>query len=448
MPDPHIASLGRISGALLSPNLLRHGADLAFDTDLLYLKVPPQSNLTVSAGSFISGQTYQIKTVGSTNFISIGASSNTVGVRFTASFVGADPTTGTGTAYYLRDDRDPNPVVSSGEGIGINKDNPVYEFDVNGNSNSTNVIVQTQAVLDNVVFNSSGTITTTVGPLEIRPSGASPTIALQRMTSDNLVFNDNTIASVSNSNIVVNPNGNGRVILESSTNITGNLRVTTGTDEFGTPTVGNIQAVGNLTFYGNITVGDSPLDVVTIPPDFTQSIIPGTASSYDLGSSPRRWRDAWVHDLSTTITVRPQEIKVSDQMHMNGRITIGHPSTTIFAMQSNEDIYLSPDTGITYIEQTKWQNSDITNLSNSIIHLTTTGTGYIKFVGNNAMVIPVGETYERPENPAVGATRWNTTLEYLECFDGTVWAVATGGGEEITVNAMQDLGNIYTLILG
>ena len=64
------------------------------------------------------------------------------------------------------------------------------------------------------------------------------------------------------------------------------------------------------------------------------------------------------------------------------------------------------------------------------------------------MVIPVGETYERPESPAVGATRWNTTLQYLECFDGTVWEVATGGGEEITVNAMQDLGNIYSLILG
>ena len=29
------ASLGRISGKLLSANLVRHGVDLAFDTDLL-----------------------------------------------------------------------------------------------------------------------------------------------------------------------------------------------------------------------------------------------------------------------------------------------------------------------------------------------------------------------------------------------------------------------------
>lgn len=49
---------------------------------------------TINAGSFIVGNTYTIATVGTTNFISIGASSNTVGVRFTATGVGA----GTGTA--------------------------------------------------------------------------------------------------------------------------------------------------------------------------------------------------------------------------------------------------------------------------------------------------------------------------------------------------------------
>jgi len=31
--------LGRISGPLLSDNLIRHGIDLAFETDLLYIDV-------------------------------------------------------------------------------------------------------------------------------------------------------------------------------------------------------------------------------------------------------------------------------------------------------------------------------------------------------------------------------------------------------------------------
>ena len=49
----------------------------------------------VAAGAFVVGQTYVISALGTTLFTSIGASSNAVGVTFTASGVG----TGTGTAY-------------------------------------------------------------------------------------------------------------------------------------------------------------------------------------------------------------------------------------------------------------------------------------------------------------------------------------------------------------
>ena len=49
---------------------------------------------TVTAGSFVVGQTYIIVSVGTTDFTLIGASANTVGVSFTATGVG----TGTGTA--------------------------------------------------------------------------------------------------------------------------------------------------------------------------------------------------------------------------------------------------------------------------------------------------------------------------------------------------------------
>ena len=37
--------LGRISGPLLANNLLRNGVDLAFETDVLYLKVNPVTRL-------------------------------------------------------------------------------------------------------------------------------------------------------------------------------------------------------------------------------------------------------------------------------------------------------------------------------------------------------------------------------------------------------------------
>ncbi len=52
------------------------------------------SGTVETAGSFVIGETYQITTVGTTDYTLIGASANTVGVNFTATGVGA----GTGTA--------------------------------------------------------------------------------------------------------------------------------------------------------------------------------------------------------------------------------------------------------------------------------------------------------------------------------------------------------------
>lgn len=54
----------------------------------------PSTGTVVTAGSFIVGQTYIIATVGTTDFTLVGAASNTVGLSFDATGVGA----GTGTA--------------------------------------------------------------------------------------------------------------------------------------------------------------------------------------------------------------------------------------------------------------------------------------------------------------------------------------------------------------
>jgi len=91
---------------------------------------------------------------------------------------------------------------------------------------------------------------------------------------------------------------------------------------------------------------------------------------------------------------------------------------------------------------------NITNLLNTPLTLAATNTGYYNISGTNAMIIPAGPDIDRRASPEVGETRWNTDEEYLECFDGTVWAVSTGGGIEVTSEIMNDLSNVYTLILG
>ena len=55
----------------------------------------PSLITTVTAGNFVPGQTYVIASIGSTNYTLIGASSNTIGVQFTATGTGS----GTGSAY-------------------------------------------------------------------------------------------------------------------------------------------------------------------------------------------------------------------------------------------------------------------------------------------------------------------------------------------------------------
>jgi len=381
----YVASLGRISGKLLSADLLRNGIDLTFrngsaDPDLLYLDV---TNMRLG----IEGK----RTL---------------------------PATLTRASGSL----------------------PVYDLDVNDTVSSISTTVDTQANIDNLTFNASGTIGSVTGPIIIETTTTSTIIPYAKLLSDYLVIDGNVISSISNNNIRLDPNGTGITRINSNARVTGNLQV----QGAGT---GNINVNGNLSSATDIIVGDTPLDTVTVTPDFTQSIIPGVDLTYDLGqqandSSPRRWSELRAQDLSTVITNRPNAVKVSDQLWLDGTIN------KITGLQSNEDIELLPDTGITFIESTKWQDNTITNLLNTPITFASTGIGYVRFMDTNAFIVPVGTDAQRRASPEVGETRWNTDEEYLECYDGTVWAVSTGGGVSVTVEIMEDLSHAWTLALG
>ena len=326
--------------------------------------------------------------------------------------------------------------------IGVKDSTPVYDLDVNGNIRATELTTVTQIAPGNLRLNSPNTITTSVGGIDVYINGGGE-IFHDRLVTSNLVLDGNLISSVSNSNIVFDPNGSGTVQLRSDTNITGDLAVS-----------GNISMSGNLTGLGTLTFGDQTLDTVTVNTDFTQSIIPGDDLTYALGadaadSSQRRWAELhtpewrYITDGAWSGSgIRPLYATISDQLILDGTIN------KISAAQSNDDVRLFPHTGITRIESTQWQNNNITNLLNTPLIIGSTGTGYTRFVGDNGMVIPAGTSGERPPSPELGDTRWNITEQYLECFDGSVYVVATGGGDLVTQEFMEDLGFIYSAILG
>jgi hypothetical protein len=100
------------------------------DEDYIVLPRPPLYVPSVTAGAFVVGTVYRILTVGTTNFVSIGASASTVGVVFTAT--GAGSGTGTATAscvikYYGTDDTEYS--ISGADYIVDDKD--MYEPRIN-----------------------------------------------------------------------------------------------------------------------------------------------------------------------------------------------------------------------------------------------------------------------------------------------------------------------------
>jgi hypothetical protein len=312
----------------------------------------------------------------------------------------------------------------------------------NGRVNNINVLSGFTA--GNIVVSAPSTISVPSGNLSINIAGSSPTANFTGdIRTSGLKIDGNLIESFSNQNIIFNANGSGPINLEAATNVTGNLRIS-----------GNTAMNGNLSLQGTITIGDQTVDTVTVNTDFTQSIIPGDDLAYALGadagdSSSRRWAELHSPDWTNITTgawpgsgLRPQSMTVSNQLSLNGIIN------KISAIQSNEDLLLSPDTDIVYIERTKWQDSDITNLLNTPLTLGSTGIGYTQFVGTTAMVIPTGSTDDRRVSPEVGETRWNTNLNYIECYDGTTWIVSIGPGEVVSNEDVSELGNIYALILG
>ena len=97
------------------------------------------------------------------------------------------------------------------------------------------------------------------------------------------------------------------------------------------------------------------------------------------------------------------------------------------------------------------KETTLSNSSNSLLTIASTGSGYVKFNGTTGLVIPFGNTSQRTVSPQIGETRYNTeTLgsEFLETYNGTEWQRAAGAGSEVTADILKDLVDIYALVLG
>ena len=172
--------------------------------------------------------------------------------------------------------------------IGIKKSNPSYELDVNGTVQATNIIATNSSTTGNLTLQGN-TISSTLGTIELTPSGSDPVIYHSKIRVDSLEMNDNTISTIdSNAPIELAPNGTGSIELLGNTNVTG-----------------NIYATGNITAGGNINLGDTDSDTVSFKADVISNIIPDVDQIYTLGTPSKRWktvnaRQANIDDIQIT----------------------------------------------------------------------------------------------------------------------------------------------------
>ena len=158
--------------------------------------------------------------------------------------------------------------VNTGK-IGINRNAPLVELNIEGDSRSTNYISTTSSNIANFTV-SNNNIDINSGNIFLNASSA---IVLSNLETAQFYATDNTIGTNSgDTNMQFDPNGTGTV--ESF----GNVNVT-----------GNIHATGNITADGSLTFGDGAEDNVVFNADVNSSLIPDTTNTYSLGSPTKRW---------------------------------------------------------------------------------------------------------------------------------------------------------------
>jgi len=149
--------------------------------------------------------------------------------------------------------------------IGFNTATPVTDLYTPTAIDTTNLIVDTTADIGNFVV-SGNTIQHVLTNITISPNQAlNPSIVIPGLSTANLYIRTNTFSSnTTNSDINITANGTGKI---NFANGSGNVQVTVN---------GNLHATGDITWDGNITFGNTnlnlvPYDQVALFPSFNSN---------------------------------------------------------------------------------------------------------------------------------------------------------------------------------
>jgi hypothetical protein len=218
-------------------------------------------------------------------------------------------------------------------------------------------------------------------------------------TLGNLRLSNNTVTSTNaNGDIVLTPNGTGKVLIGTSSSA----------GDYLLQIAGNVYATGNIVAQGNIQLGDADTDTISFGGEVTSDIYPDLDASYRLGKSTKRWI-GYFNSLDV------------------GNISIA--GSSILTTATNEDLVLDANgTGAVVVNARLGVN---TATPVSSVHINAT----------DAVVLPAGTNSERPTGEP-GMIRFNTDLNKFEVFDSYIWrTLADSSGAALPITSQSFVGD-------
>jgi hypothetical protein len=315
--------------------------------------------------------------------------------------------------------------------VGFKSISPTTDLFVQGTLDTPTLIVDNTADIGNFVVSGSQ-IQQVITSLTISPSQQNnPTVVVPSLTTPNFYISGNTVTNTTaNSDIVLVATGTGQIKLNNDTLVSGDL-----------------HATGNITFDGNVQLGDQTTDTITITAEVNSNILPILDNTYNLGSPMNKWATVY-SDTITPTTITTSSTSVTTLISGNIKIT----GNTVSNTNTSNDISVAPSgTGVINVNGAHFDlinGNVVTNTSNNAFILASTGQGYTKFTGSNGFVIPTGTSSNYPATAHTGQIRYNTEQQIGEVYNGTTWTSVIGTSATVTLSELESTILTFQVVLG
>ena len=289
------------------------------------------------------------------------------------------------------------------------------------------------------------------GSITVRNIVSSGDIVANRFSTGDILIDDNYITTtLSNSNLELRANGAGSVIAEGFTfesntiSTVGDMTLTPGSGNLIIDSVNALRVpvgttlerpagiAGNLRYNSDLSRFEGFNGTNWVNLKGVEDLDGNTKVTAELTEGANDNVIRFIVDGSTVVDINSSRLNAPrvtvDDIQIDGNV--------ISTVTANTDLeFTANGTGSIVFDNFAIKDNVITNtVPNSITTFNYTNNGYVKFGGTYGMVLPVGDSQNRP-NPnftETGMMRFNTFDKRVEVFDGTSWVSVAGSSGAIS----------------